>query len=585
MNSVKSYHVEYSEISPLKNEQNLNQCKVKILRLVSFIFAFLSMCMAFSVFACTVYMGAIKTTFNYSQSQVELLISMEFIGLAFTLPAGRLIEKFGTRFGAFASMIFCGGPHFLVWSACLYPDFYSKNFLLLVFYFLLIGFGNGLSYLTAMAATICNFSVKWRCTAISILSSATSVSGMILIAIWNGFYHSTSLDNAPVLLNDSSIYLNSSESAINSTKTLEDFSRITTDNLTNFFFFLSLSYTLINLGATIFYGKYLPFDKLEEKINDLGTSIRSTSNKTKDYGATFSTTKECYPKKVNDFEDSLLSSLLQSKGFGTITYNDERNPILRSMFIDQALPSINSAPVFEVKNAYIKDIYEGSDSGYSNMSEDDEDDVLEKNTTILSIFGSVKYHLLAWPCILLIAVAAMNGNNINTYLVSMNLKSYEESIPFIVQWFGIPGKLAIGWLSDSVIKKCPRSTFVILGCFMNAVAFIISIFLADELAVIVTSQFCTNFGSVVVWCLCPCIILEEFGERSFTVLWGFITFNYGLITFAVNYLFGTLYDEMLVIGEEICYGKQCFFGINVICSILFIATTLMSIIFLRKKSA
>lgn len=568
-----------------------SQLLVKILRLVSFIFAFLSMCMAFSVFAFTVYMGSIKSQFNYSQSQVELLMSMEFIGLAFTLPAGRFIEKYGNRAGVFVGMIFSGGSHFLVWSACNNTEFYSNHFIILVFYFLLLGFGNGLSYLTAISATIGNFSEERRCTAVSVLSSATSMSGMILIAIWNAFFHNPVFSQ---VYNFSRITLNATEVRTQ----LEGANFITTD-LADFFLMLAISYTVINFGCTLFYGKYLPEDaKRQEKrkasdiedsiltpliVNrkdcDIEEPLLSPSIVNKGYGTN---------KRGGDLEESMLSTLLVSKGYGTITYNDESNPILRSLYLGHVYNPVNKSESLQpsqgskVRTKRMQDKFEDSDSGYSDISDDIE--VHVKNTSSFAPLASLKYHCIAWPSILLLALSAMNGANINTYLSSLQLDKYEESIPFIIQWFGIPSKLIMGWVSDAVIKRMPRSGFVVMACVMNAAAFILCLFFLDELAIIIISQFCTTFGSVVVWCLCPSIIIEEFGEKAFMVLWGFIQFNYGVTTFLINYMFGAFYDRELQLGEETCYGKQCFLGINIVTFIVFVITTFMSVFFLKKRS-
>ena len=70
---------------------------------------------------------------------MDLLLSLEWLGIGATLPAGTLIQKYGLRVGALIGLLVPTAAHLLIWSACRRPDWYSRHYYLLATYFFLAG--------------------------------------------------------------------------------------------------------------------------------------------------------------------------------------------------------------------------------------------------------------------------------------------------------------------------------------------------------------------------------------------------------------------------------------------------------------
>ena len=59
-------------------------------------------------------------------------------------------------------------------------------------------------------------------------------------------------------------------------------------------------------------------------------------------------------------------------------------------------------------------------------------------------------------------------------------------------------------------------------CISSTIVYALCIGLLDSVTVVVLNQVACNWGSVVAWCIIPSVLIEDFGETHFVILWGII---------------------------------------------------------------
>ncbi|XP_060079054.1 uncharacterized MFS-type transporter YhjX-like [Ylistrum balloti] len=139
-----------------------------------------------SLFVFNVYENAIKTTFNYTETEVQLQSSLLNIGLGFGFIPGKFYDHFGPQWASLGGVIVSVLAYTLLWSTTKYVSFYQNKSWLMAIYFFLSGLGSVFTYMVALNTNVINFDEKHRGKIVGLLNAFFAGSPSVFAAI---YYH------------------------------------------------------------------------------------------------------------------------------------------------------------------------------------------------------------------------------------------------------------------------------------------------------------------------------------------------------------------------------------------------------------
>ncbi|CAC5364085.1 unnamed protein product [Mytilus coruscus] len=137
-----------------------------------------------SLFVFNVYAEDLKTTFNFTQKEVELQSSLLNLGLGAGFLPGLLYDKLGPTWTSGAGLVVSVSAYLLLWSTTKYAEFYGRNSWLMALYFFVCGIGSVFTYMVALNTNIINFHSKHRGLIVGVLNSFFAGSPSIFSVIY-----------------------------------------------------------------------------------------------------------------------------------------------------------------------------------------------------------------------------------------------------------------------------------------------------------------------------------------------------------------------------------------------------------------
>ena len=195
---------------------------------------------------------------------------------------------------------------------------------------------------------------------------------------------------------------------------------------------------------------------------------------------------------------------------------------------------------------------------------------------------STDFQLLFWTFIINVATASMIYNNITVVLKSTNIVEHQTVFTVIIGAVGVPTRLIISVLSDWFKPTVPRSITLVLASAINLFCHVMCSLYSDSYEVLLTVTILIGIVLGIMWMMGPTITSEMFDLEHFGFNWGVFLFGHSMLVFAVQWIFGSVFDSHSIPGTHDCSGNECFRGSFIVSSCMIAVSLVTSIILFAK---
>ena len=175
-----------------------------------------------------------------------------------------------------------------------------------------------------------------------------------------------------------------------------------------------------------------------------------------------------------------------------------------------------------------------------------------------ALVKNLDYQLLFWSHIISAAVGHIFIFNMIVIIESYRLDSFE--LPFLISMPLIIAvtKLCLGTISDSFINTIPRTLYVSIGMWLQAITILLLVIFGENKALFVLCFIFAHVSNGLIYSVHSAYVSDFFGKENFGINWGGILVGDSLSDIPFMYLFGYFYDKNIEFGHSDCIGALCF---------------------------
>ncbi|KAJ8320811.1 hypothetical protein KUTeg_002398 [Tegillarca granosa] len=241
--------------------------------------------------------------------------------------------------------------------------------------------------------------------------------------------------------------------------------------------------------------------------------------------------------------------------------SDEENQNLRGFYLmlTLAFSAVGILQVLFLQTFPLHNPTEELNALLNNESKPEALPEVPKDITGTKLVRRFDFHYIFWVVLWCAGIQQSFQYNIGTYLKSFNEEKYTTLFTTISPISSVLSKFVAGFLSDLLIKRVPRVTVLMTFNIVQTITLVFAIFYSNILAVLLLNLLTLGIANGALWCLSPTMISEFYGMKHFGVNWGVILLGNAIGVFAVQQVFGWIYDSSITTPDTTtCIGAHCF---------------------------
>ena len=175
-----------------------------------------------------------------------------------------------------------------------------------------------------------------------------------------------------------------------------------------------------------------------------------------------------------------------------------------------------------------------------------------------SLFTRFDFHIFCWAHILTVTFHHTIMLNLMVMLSSYDMVNLSLTVMTVLPLFGAIMRFVLGGISDYFIDTIPRTMFICLATWAQAVTIFPLLVYGGSFSIIISCFSALYVCNALYFSLFPTVLSEMYGKKSFSINWGIVLVGNALINLPVLYIFGFFYDKSTMADESSCMGSGCF---------------------------